>query len=115
MYKVTLKKQFRKDFALMKRRGMPLDELQTAITVLASGSTLAPEYKDHPRPFCGVKPVIKKCYFDDKGFVINHDMRVSGAAVCPIAEWGEESMIGSTVYESRREAIKDWNNRIGEK
>ena len=48
MYKVTLKKQFRKDFALMKRRGMPLDELQTAITVLASGSTLAPRYKDHP-------------------------------------------------------------------
>ena len=48
MYKVTLKKQFRKDFALMKRRGMPLDELQTVITVLASGSTLAPEYKDHP-------------------------------------------------------------------
>ena len=48
MYKVTLKRQFRKDFALMKRRGMPLDELQTAITVLASGSTLAPEYKDHP-------------------------------------------------------------------
>ena len=48
MYKVTLKKQFRKDFALMKRRGMPLDELQTAITVLASGSTLAPEYRDPP-------------------------------------------------------------------
>ena len=41
-----------------------------------------------PCPFCGVKPVIKKCYFDDKGFVINHDMRVSGATVCPIAEWG---------------------------
>ena len=68
-----------------------------------------------PCPFCGVKPVIKKCYFDDKGFVINHDMRVPGAAVCPIAEWGEESMIGSTVYESQREAVKDWNNRIGEK
>lgn len=33
MYKVTLKNQFRKDFARMKRRGMPLDALQTAITV----------------------------------------------------------------------------------
>ena len=48
MYRVTLKKQFRKDFALMKRRGLPVEELQTVITVLASGSTLAPAYKDHP-------------------------------------------------------------------
>lgn len=50
-------------------------------------------------------------YFDSKGYVINHDMRTPGATTCPIAEWGEDSIIGSTVYASPKEAAKDWNTR----
>ena len=65
-----------------------------------------------PCPFCGVKPTIKKCWFDEKGFVINHNMSKQGVIDCPIAEWGEESMIGSTVYETRSEAAEEWNRRV---
>lgn len=65
-------------------------------------------------PFCGVKPVIRKCWFDDRGYVINHDMCKAGAVECPIAEWGAKSMIGGTVYESRSEAIAEWNRRAGQ-
>ena len=48
MYRITLKRQFKKDFDLMKRQGRPLGELRRVIDVLATGAKLEAKYKDHP-------------------------------------------------------------------
>lgn len=57
MYRVILKKQFKKDFKLMRRRGKPMVELQRVIEILASGGKLEAKYKDHALAgdYCGCR------------------------------------------------------------
>lgn len=47
-YRIVLQSQFRKGYARCARRGFPMDKLDDAMRVLASGARLAPEYNDHP-------------------------------------------------------------------
>jgi len=48
MYKVVLSSRFRKDYSRCFRRGMPVEKIDRAMRILASGATLPPEYADHP-------------------------------------------------------------------
>ena len=47
MLKIRYSTQFKKDFKLAKRRGLPLDELKAVIEILASGKQLASRFQDH--------------------------------------------------------------------
>ena len=47
MYIVKYTNQFKRDWKLCKKRGLPMELLQTAITILAQNGTLPPEYKPH--------------------------------------------------------------------
>ena len=47
MLKVRYSAQFKKDFKLAKKRGLPLNELKTIIERLAAGETLEAKYHDH--------------------------------------------------------------------
>lgn len=39
--------QFKKDYKLAKKRGLPIDELNQVIRLLAEGSKLPEKYRDH--------------------------------------------------------------------
>lgn len=47
MLKVRYSAQFKKDYKLAKKRGLPLNELKTIIERLAAGETLEAKYHDH--------------------------------------------------------------------
>ena len=47
MYTVKYTNQIKRDWKLCKKRGLPMELLQTAITVLAQSGALPPEYKPH--------------------------------------------------------------------
>lgn len=47
MYTIKYTNQFKRDWKLCKKRGLPMDLLQTAITILAQTGTLPPEYRPH--------------------------------------------------------------------
>lgn len=40
-------KQFKKDFKLCKKRGLPIPELESVMRALLSGHSLAEKYRDH--------------------------------------------------------------------
>ena len=47
MLDVRYSSQFKKDFKLAKKRGLPLDELKAVISKLAAEGPLAEKYHDH--------------------------------------------------------------------
>ena len=47
MLKVRYSAQFKKDFKLAKKRGLPMNELKTVIEKLAKGQALDPKHHDH--------------------------------------------------------------------
>ncbi|MCD7808540.1 MAG: type II toxin-antitoxin system YafQ family toxin [Erysipelotrichaceae bacterium] len=46
-YEVKFTNQFKKDYKLAKKRGLPLDKLNKIISSLAMGETLPEKNKDH--------------------------------------------------------------------
>jgi len=48
MYKVILSSRFRKDYSRCFRRGMPVEQIDRAMRILANGEALPAEYADHP-------------------------------------------------------------------
>ena len=46
-YEIARTTQFKKDYKSAKKRGLDLDLLKEAVTKLANGETLPPEYHDH--------------------------------------------------------------------
>ncbi|MBP3202800.1 MAG: type II toxin-antitoxin system YafQ family toxin [Bacteroidales bacterium] len=47
MYTIRVTNQFRKDWKLCQKRGLPMDELQAVITQLATTGTLPVKYRPH--------------------------------------------------------------------
>ena len=47
MYKIVYTNRMKKDAKLMKRRGKDLDKLVNVLSLLASGSPLPVQYRDH--------------------------------------------------------------------
>lgn len=47
-YEIKNTTQFKKDYELIKRRGLDLDLLKTIVSKLADGEPLDPRHKDHP-------------------------------------------------------------------
>ena len=47
MYTIIRTTQFRKDWKRCEKRGFPMEELRTVITILATTGTLPQEYKPH--------------------------------------------------------------------
>lgn len=47
-YEIKNTTQFKKDYKLIKRRGLSTDLLKEIITKLANGEALDPKHKDHP-------------------------------------------------------------------
>ncbi len=48
MYVLKLSKRFRRDYRLCVRRGLDAKKLEIVLNLLAAGSELPPQYKDHP-------------------------------------------------------------------
>lgn len=46
-YKIRRTSQFKRDFRLAEQSGLPTDELEKVIKLLANGETLPAKYKDH--------------------------------------------------------------------
>ncbi len=44
---ITWTSRFKKDYKLAMKRGLPIDELDDVIRILARGGTLPEKYKDH--------------------------------------------------------------------
>ena len=47
MLKLYFTSQFKKDFKLIKKRHLPLNELENVLNILAEGNTLPEKYRDH--------------------------------------------------------------------
>lgn len=47
MYKIAFTNRMKKDTKLMKKRGKDLSKLVNVLSLLASGSTLPAQYRDH--------------------------------------------------------------------
>lgn len=47
MYKIVYTSRMKKDVKLMKKRGKDIGKLVLALSLLASGGQLPPQYKDH--------------------------------------------------------------------
>ncbi len=47
MLKIKAHTQFKRDYKLARKRGMPLDALTTVISMLAEGKPLPSRYRDH--------------------------------------------------------------------
>jgi len=48
MKKVSQTKQFSRDVKRMRKRGKDLEKLQEIVNLLAEGTSLPPNYRDHP-------------------------------------------------------------------
>ncbi len=48
MLKPRYTKQFKKDFKLAKKRGLPMQELKTILEKLSNGEPLEEKHQDHP-------------------------------------------------------------------
>ena len=46
--KVETTSQYRREYKLAKKRGLPMHELDDAVEILKSGRPLPPKYLDHP-------------------------------------------------------------------
>lgn len=46
-YTIEVSNKFKKDFKLCLRRGLPMDKLRTALTLLTQTGSLPPEYNAH--------------------------------------------------------------------
>ena len=51
LYHVVSTKQYRKDFKRLKKSGMDTKKLDTVIDMLANGTALPEQYRDHPLKF----------------------------------------------------------------
>ena len=47
MYDIVVKSRFKRDYDLMRRRGLPMAEIDAVIAILAAGVPLPPQYRDH--------------------------------------------------------------------
>ncbi len=47
-YSVSYTNRFKKDYKLCKKRGLDVEILQKAVSILAQTGTLPPKYKPHP-------------------------------------------------------------------
>lgn len=47
MLKLYFTSQFKKDFKLIKKRHLPLNELKNVLNILAEGNILPEKYRDH--------------------------------------------------------------------
>lgn len=47
MLKLYFTSQFKKDFKLIKKRHLPLNELENVLNILAEGNILPEKYRDH--------------------------------------------------------------------
>jgi mRNA interferase YafQ len=48
MYKIQYTNRFKKDYSLCKKRGLNIELLKEAISILGATGTLPPQYKLHP-------------------------------------------------------------------
>ena len=76
-------------------------------------------------PFCGAEIRIVVCddegniHTDDYeqdpwsglGYLLYHDITDDCAESCPIAKHEGEGVMGTQIYDSRKEAIEAWNRR----
>jgi mRNA interferase YafQ len=59
-YQIRRTSQFKKDYKRAIKRGLPIDELDKAIEILAKDGFLPTEYNDHP--LVGNKKGLRECH-----------------------------------------------------
>lgn len=67
---VTWTNQFKKDYKLAMKRGLPIDELDNVIRMLAEGNSLPEKYKDHE--LSGNWKGFRECHVQPNWLLIYH-------------------------------------------
>ncbi|MBQ7994612.1 MAG: type II toxin-antitoxin system YafQ family toxin [Bacilli bacterium] len=67
---VTWTNQFKKDYKLAMKRGLPIDELDNVIRMLAEGDSLPEKYKDHESS--GNWKGFRECHVQPNWLLIYH-------------------------------------------
>ena len=64
MLKVHFSKQFRKDLARIRKRGLKEKKLDTVVLILAEGKTLPPKYRDHALVISRDYKNLRECHIE---------------------------------------------------
>jgi len=67
-YKIRRTTQFKKDYRLAIKRGLPMEKLDEAIGLLAEKGSLPPKYRDHP--LTGDMKGMRECHIESDWLLV---------------------------------------------
>ena len=68
MLKLRYSKQFKKDFKLSQKRGLPMQKLKALLVKLANNEPLEEKYRDHP--LIGTYASFRECHIEPDWLLI---------------------------------------------
>ena len=112
MLKLRYSKQFKKDFKLSQKRGLPMQKLKALLGKLANNEPLEEKHRDHP--LIGTYASFRECHIEPDWLLIYNEYKMSptsisgggklltgGELISPASLKHQEEDLSSTNLEQR--------------